>query len=336
MTTQTDNSTSKRFTRRSRSSSPARSPEPAAGSGPQIAASAQGSTGRIDTGAAAEYIKANYEPGDRLAVLAINRKSGAVVQRLAPAEKIASADTLAWLSYMNRSGYEIYLSTNALREDARDRRKDSVAAIRHVYLDLDQNGDDALQRLLARTDLPKPSYVLDTSPGKHQVVWRVEGFTHEQAEALQRALSREIGADIAVTDSSRVLRLPGFYNHKYAEPFLVDAHKLSDQAYRPEQFPSPPEMDKAAGSEARKVTTAGVEARPPERKKSQSELDWAYARRALSRGESRDAVIAAMVAYRRFDKHNPTRYAERTVDKAIRSLEDRAESPTVERPGPRR
>jgi len=43
-------------------------------------------------------------------------------------------------------------------------------------------------------------------------------FEKDQAESLQRALVRELGADLAATDSSRVLRLPGFYNHKYAKP----------------------------------------------------------------------------------------------------------------------
>jgi len=237
---------------------------------------------------------------------------------------------------MNRSGYEIYTSMNALGENARDRTKESVAAIRHVYLDLDEGGDEALRRLLARADLPRPSYVLDTSPGKHQVVWKVEGFSQEQAEALQRALSREAGADVAVTDSSRVLRLPGFYNRKYGEPHLVEARKLSERTYRPENFPQPREADRAADIETRRVGAVSAKTKPPERRISQSERDWAYTRRALSRGESRDSVIAAIASYRRFNKYNPTRYAERTVDKAIWSLEDKTCSRTVEQDAPRK
>jgi hypothetical protein len=38
---------------------------------------------------------------------------------------------------------------------------------------------------------------------------------------------------------------------------------------------------------------------------SQSERDWAYAKRALARGESEANVIAAIVSHRRYDKHNP-------------------------------
>ena len=54
---------------------------------------------------------------------------------------------------------------------------------------------------------------------------------------------------------------------------------------------------------------------------SQSERDWAYARRALARGEPRGTVIAAIASYRRFDRRRPEYYAALTVEKAERSLQ---------------
>jgi hypothetical protein len=164
------------------------------------------------------YVRENFESGDRLAVVAVNRRSGAVVQRLARSESIAREDCQRWLHYMNHNGYDIFVSMNPVKEDARGRTKNDIAAVRHVYLDLDHGGEEALDMLRARTDLPKPNYVLTTSPGKYQIVWKVEEFTPEQAETLQRNLAREAGADPAATDSSRVLRLPGFSNRKYAKP----------------------------------------------------------------------------------------------------------------------
>jgi len=53
---------------------------------------------------------------------------------------------------------------------------------------------------------------------------------------------------------------------------------------------------------------------------SQSERDWAYAKRALARGERQEAVVAAIASYRRFDKPSPQYYAELTVRKAAESL----------------
>src|SRR5258708_27478749 len=110
---------------------------------------------------------------------------------------------------------------NAVREGGRGRTKENVAVIRHVCLDFDDNGTAAVQKLFQRQDLPTPSHVLNTSPDKWQVTWRVEGFTKDEAENLQRALARETGADPAATDCARVLRLPGLYNHKNDRPPLV-------------------------------------------------------------------------------------------------------------------
>ncbi len=39
---------------------------------------------------------------------------------------------------MNDTGYDIYISMNPVKADARGRTKTDIAAIRHIYLDLDQ------------------------------------------------------------------------------------------------------------------------------------------------------------------------------------------------------
>jgi hypothetical protein len=59
---------------------------------------------------------------------------------------------------------------SALREGGRDRTKTDVAVIRHVYLDVDQNGTAAVGNLLI------PNYLVNSSPDKWQVIWSVEGF----------------------------------------------------------------------------------------------------------------------------------------------------------------
>lgn len=62
---------------------------------------------------------------------------------------------------------------------------------------------------------------------------------------------------------------------------------------------------------------------------SQSERDWAFARRTLARGEREEHVIATIAAYRRYEKHNPEYYAQLTVRKAVRSLDaERSQAPT--------
>jgi hypothetical protein len=266
--------------------------------------------------AAALYVRENFAPQDRLAVVLLNRHTNSVIQRIATAERIAAPDFQAWLRYENARRHEIYLSMNAVADGAKGRTKADIATIRHLYLDFDENGTVAVEALLKRAELPKPNYLINTSPGKWQVVWRVDGFGKEQAEACQRALVREHAADPAATDCARVLRLPGFYNHKYGKPYLIRAEALATEIYRPEQFPS------IAGTErpGAPVTRARRPSITGRAHYSQSERDWAYAKRALARGEIPALVVAAIASYRRFDKHNPQYYAELTVRKAGESL----------------
>jgi hypothetical protein len=274
----------------------------------------------VEESSASKYIRDNFKPEDRLAVVVINRKSGAVVQRVARAEKIAAPDCQRWLRYMNENNYEVYISMNALKEDARGRTKEDIGAIRHIYLDLDHGGKEALDRVMVRTDLPRPNYVLTTSPEKYQVVWRVEGFTREQAEGLQRSLARNTGADPAATDSARVLRLPGFVNHKYDPARVVEVASRAQQVCRPENFPRLPEFEREPHQPVPGGGPIAPRSEKPRPGISQSERDWAYARRALARGDSRDAIITAIAEYRG-EKPRPVYYAEHTVDKAIRLLQ---------------
>jgi hypothetical protein len=54
--------------------------------------------------------------------------------------------------------------------------------------------------------------------------------------------------------------------------------------------------------------------------RSQSEADWAYAKRALARGDSPDEIIRRIADYRADDKADPNYYARRTVTKAQADL----------------
>ena len=50
------------------------------------------------------YINENFKPDDWLAVVALNRKSGEVVQRLSPAKNISSPDYQRWLRHLTPRG----------------------------------------------------------------------------------------------------------------------------------------------------------------------------------------------------------------------------------------
>jgi len=57
-----------------------------------------------------------------------------------------------------------------------------------------------------------------------------------QAEAMLHALAAQFDGDAAATDSTRVLRLPGFLNKKRDEDFLVKVHSGAGRTYHPRDF----------------------------------------------------------------------------------------------------
>jgi len=275
----------------------------------------------MDTHTPAEYLRANFEGSDRLAIVAINGTSKDVMQRVRTVERITQEDFQSWLHFLNKEHYEIYVSMNTIREDASGRKKSDIAQIRHVYLDFDHDGTQAVRNMVARSGMPTPNHLIETSPGKWQVIWRVEGFQAPQAEELMRAMVREFGADPAAVDSARVLRLPGFYNHKYETLHSIGVQNLSAAIYTSSQFPG------FAIEETLAPATQSHANREPKAHAalSQSERDWAYAKRALARGEDQETIIKAMADFRS-DKPDPEYYARHTVTKAAAGMDIQGKS----------
>ena len=266
---------------------------------------------------ASEYINDNFKPSDRIAVLVLNRNLGETTQRITTAQKAASPEFQAWLRYKNANGADIYVGMNPLKQDASTRTKDDIETIRHLYVDLDHDGSAALESIKSSDLVPPPNYVLNTSPEKFQVVWKTEGVTLEEAEALQHAMVREFGGDPAATDSTRVLRLPGFANKKYDQDFYVKAHAESMQTYHLPDFKVPIDSHDAPQPRNEEIVHRD---RSPSSALSQSEHDWAYAKRALARGDDAEEIIRRIADFRSQDKPNPEYYARHTVEKAHAEL----------------
>ena len=275
---------------------------------------------------ASEYINDNFKPSERIAVLVLNRSLRETTQRITTAQKAASPEFQAWLRYKNANGADIYIGMNPLKQEASTRTKDDIETIRHLYLDLDHGGSAALEAIENSDLVPQPNYVLNTSPEKFQVVWKTEGVTLEEAEALQHAMVREFGGDPAATDSTRVLRLPGFANKKYDQDFYVKARMESTDTYHLRDFKVPTDSPEAPRNLNEETARSH---RAPATTLSQSEHDWAYAKRALTRGDDPDLVTRRIADYRSDDKPDPNYYARHTVIKAQAEL---ARQDSVERP----
>ena len=269
---------------------------------------------------ASEYILDNFEQTDRIAMLVLNRDFGETIQRITSAEKVASPEFQAWLRYKNVNGSDIYIGQNPLRQDASTRTKEDIESIRHVYLDLDQGGPEALESIENSSVVPKPNYALTSSPGKFQVVWKVEGMSLDEAEGLLHAMAREFSGDPAATDATRVLRLPGFANKKYETDFYVEARRESTETYHLRDFKL--HID-SHDSPHHNYDTRTKRESSPRTNLSQSEHDWAFAKRALARGDDPEEVIQQIAQRRSTDKANPEYYARHTVEKAQADLEYR-------------
>jgi hypothetical protein len=246
-----------------------------------------------------------------------NDVRGQTMQRILAAEAIASPLFLYWLIEQNEAGADIFLGMNPVKDHCYNRTKENIREIRHVYLDLDEDASASLHAIRTTGDIPAPNFVLDTSPEKHQVIWRVEGLDQVQAESLLRSLATQFRGDIAATDVCRVLRVPGFTNRKYNEQFLVRAIQEADQIYHLSDFAV--HEDSPAAPRHREGSHQPTQ-RMPSARRSQSEADWAYAKRALARGDSPEEVIRRIADYRADDKADPDYYARLTVTKAQAEL----------------
>jgi len=273
---------------------------------------------------AGEYIRASFAPSDHIAILVRNRKRVGAIQRIATVDKVAGPSFQDWMRYKNdNDGCDVYIGMNALKPQAHTRTKEDILAIRHLYVDLDQDGSRSLAAIEKSDLVPPPSCILNTSPDKYHVIWKVEEVQQSQAEALLRALAREFDGDYAATDSTRVLRIPGFVNKKYEQEFVVTIHSLTDGTYHLRDFKLRTE---AVDSDHRRPSGTTRTAQTSERRPiSQSERDWAHVKTSLVNGAQPETLIAELARSRSKDKSDPQYYARLTVEKARRELQVEAD-----------
>ena len=278
----------------------------------------------MNTKIALEFLTRCFRTGETIALLLRRENPASTAQRIVRLEQAMAPRYLGWLAYQNHTGANVYVGANPLHSGSRKRTKNNIAEVRHLYLDIDEDGENRLAALQASEDVPIPSIVLSTSPDKYQVLWRVEGFDFDQQEVTLKLLAITFGGDSACTDRNRVLRVPGFSNCKYDPAHPVTAEYPSASTYRGDDFRLD---DSVLMSTIQSRFLAGTRG---ERKNTHSEQDWAWAVRQLSLGE--DAVkLTQQLALRRSDKPNPLYYAQRTIDLACarRSLLEGAAIETV-------
>jgi hypothetical protein len=204
-----------------------------------------------------EFLRTAYSPDDWVAVFLKSYETGQVAQRVEPVERILDPRFQGWLRWRNLMQWNVYVSVNAVAAGSRSRTRDAVTQVRHVFVDADHDGPQVLSNIAGRGDIPPPSYVLHSSPGRVHVFWRATSFDADKVEALQKLLAVQLGTDLAATPCTQTTRLPGLFNHKRQRPHLVavEYHDVV-RAYTPGDFPRASSDRQAQRPEQRLVLMA--------------------------------------------------------------------------------
>ena len=118
----------------------------------------------------------------------------------------------------NEKGAGIFVQSN--RGD--DRGKDHITGIRSLFVDLDDPSTAKESILAIKEFMPKPTAIVNSSPGKYHIYWKVLDCPVANFKKMQVMLATRFNTDLAMGNLDRVMRLPGF-KHQKDEPFLVTA-----------------------------------------------------------------------------------------------------------------
>ena len=267
----------------------------------------------MNTRMAIDFLTRCFRPGETIAMLLRREEPVRIAQRTIRLEQAVAPAYMRWLAHENADGVNVYVAANPLRSGSRRRTKECIAEVRHLYLDLDCEGDARLAAVRESDLIPQPNAIVSTSPGKYQVLWSVQGFDFATQELMLKQLSSAFGGDAACTDCNRVVRVPGFHNTKYTPAHPVTVEYLSGSAARPEDF-------RLANSSPSAVLPLRGSAPPSASgKNTHSEQDWTWVIAELTSGKDA-AQLTEELAVLRPDKPNPGYYAQRTVDMASARL----------------
>jgi len=135
----------------------------------------------------------------------------------------------AWCLARSAEGREAYFCAHLLT--AARRIKENAAPVLALWADADDSSPPL------DTEVPLPTAVVESSPGRRHLFWRLSRqLPPPEAEALNRRLSRAVGADRSGWDLGQFLRPPGTRNHKYRPPPLVRLLDLTDDRYHPREL----------------------------------------------------------------------------------------------------
>ena len=122
-------------------------------------------------------------------------------------------EAAAYLLGQSDTGRDAYFGVHLFRKSG-TRRGDHAGEVQALWVD----GDGAR----VPKDWPRPTAVVESSPGRHHFYWRLtRPIPPEEAAQLNRRLCYGMGGDRGKWGLGTVLRAPGTRNYKRERPTLV-------------------------------------------------------------------------------------------------------------------
>lgn len=134
----------------------------------------------------------------------------------------------ATLSGLNEAGYSISVSINDL--DARGISNENVCGLRALFVDFD-DGRRVIAADGTRLMTSEPSVIVRSGRGDH-AYWLLEDEDYERVEDFaqaQKQLNGIVGADGAICDARRAMRMPGFVHWPSGELVTLDSSNVGSR-----------------------------------------------------------------------------------------------------------
>ena len=166
-----------------------------------------------------EFLAALFEPQD---LIEIRFLPSGDQQWFDGPDQITAEDVAAHLDRRNADGQNVYFGANP--RSTRGGRREHVAIARSLCADFDSVPFPECAERIEKAGLPAPTCVVASGRDNgYQVWWRLESPITDLAEweRLQAALIAAVKSDPKVKDAPRVMRLPGYINHKWNRRALV-------------------------------------------------------------------------------------------------------------------
>jgi hypothetical protein len=159
------------------------------------------------------YAECVYDPDDLIEVRLLPCKFSRWVRAAELPQQAAI------LNQDNAQGQNVYAGVNP-RKRWGGRKTADVALARVLVADFDGITETEATRRWAAAGLPEPTLIIASGHGTHIYLQFTRPIARPSAwRTLQRRLIAAVGSDVKVHDPPRILRLPGFTNHK--EPVAV-------------------------------------------------------------------------------------------------------------------